>query len=161
MGFRPDVGCRGLTGRPLRGCRRIGSFNDYNTTVFHIVLVVFYYFTRDLPTACGFSQGALDKLIIRHGNQAWRQPAGSQLEASSNGQRQEMSFMCHATDAVQVGQIPSPYLPTRLYAFRPFGIHVNGDPTQRRKFIARLCPDLPTTMLVANWGVKSANVQRA
>ena len=55
-----------------------------------VVVVVFYYFTRDLPTACGFSQGALDMLIIRHGNQAWRQPAGSQLEASSNGQRQEM-----------------------------------------------------------------------
>ena len=32
-----------------------------------VIVVVFYYFTRDLPTACGFSQEDLDKLIIRHG----------------------------------------------------------------------------------------------
>ena len=47
-------------------------------------------FYKGSKTACGFSQGALDKLIIRQGYQAWRQPAGSQLEASSSSQRQEM-----------------------------------------------------------------------
>ena len=34
MGFRPDVGCWGLNGRPSRGCRPIGSYNVYNVAVF-------------------------------------------------------------------------------------------------------------------------------
>ena len=73
---------------------------------------------------------------------------------------QRLQYNCLPHGVVQK-KIPSPYLPTRMYAFRPFGNHVNGDPTQRRKCISRHCPDLPATTLVANWDVGLANVLQA
>ena len=42
-----------------------------------VVVVVFYYSTRDLLTACGFSQGTLDTPILEHENHAKRLPAAS------------------------------------------------------------------------------------